>query len=131
MDGGMTLERALRLTNRNMAVFDLVLGSAAIAAPEATLRVLGHARPTPDAMHLFRRCGPIWLTFAAAHTVAAVRGEQRDWWALAWLRATEIGTDALWSESPAIKRPSAKLGLRMAGAANLAMAAGFAWLAGK
>jgi hypothetical protein len=131
MEGGMTLERALRLTNRNMAVFDLVLGSAAIAAPEATLRVLGHAQPAPDAMHLFRRCGPIWLTFAAAHTVAAVRGEQRDWWALAWLRATEIGTDALWSESPAIKRPSAKLGLRMAGAANLAMAAGFAWLAGR
>jgi hypothetical protein len=131
MDGGMTLERALRLTNRNMALFDLVLGSAAIAAPEATLRVLGHAQPAPDAMHLFRRCGPIWLTFAAAHTVAAVRGEQRDWWALAWLRATEIGTDALWSESPAIKRPSAKLGLRMAGAANLAMAAGFAWLAGR
>lgn len=127
----MTLERALRLTNRNMALFDLVLGSAAIAAPEATLRVLGHAQPAPDAMHLFRRCGPIWLTFAAAHTVAAVRGEQRDWWALAWLRATEIGTDALWSESPAIKRPSAKLGLRMAGAANLAMAAGFAWLAGR
>jgi hypothetical protein len=131
MDGGMTLERALRLTNRNMALFDLVLGSAAIAAPEATLRLLGHAQPAPDAMHLFRRCGPIWLTFAAAHTVAAVRGEQRDWWALAWLRATEIGTDALWSESPAIKRPSAKLGLRMAGAANLAMAAGFAWLAGR
>lgn len=128
MNSGMTLERALRITNRNMVVFDLVLGSAAIAAPEATLRVLGHGEPNPDATELFRRCGPIWLTFAAAHTVAAVRGEPRDWWALAWLRATEIGTDALWSRSPAIRRPSAKLGLRLAGVSNLAMAAGFAWL---
>ena len=124
----MTLERALRITNRNMVAFDLLLGSAAIAAPEATLRVLGHDEPNPDAAELFRRCGPIWLTFAAAHTVAALRGEQRDWWALAWLRATEIGTDALWSRSPAIRRPSAKLGLRLAGVSNLAMAAGFAWL---
>jgi hypothetical protein len=73
----MTFEQALQITNRNMAVFDLVLGSAAIAAPEATLRVLGHDEPSPDAAHLFRRSGPVWLTFAAAHTVAAVRGEQR------------------------------------------------------
>ncbi len=93
----MTLEQALRLTNRNMIAFDLVLGSAAIAAPEATLRVLGHDEPSPDAAHLFRRCGPIWLTFAAAHALAAARGERRDWWALAWLRGTEIATDALWS----------------------------------
>jgi hypothetical protein len=125
----MTLEQALRITNRNMAGFDLVLGSAAIAAPEATLRVLGHDEPSPDAAHLFRRCGPIWLTFAAAHTVAALRDEPRDWWALAWLRGTEIATDALWSASPAVSRPGAKLGLRLAGVANVAMAAGFAWLA--
>ncbi len=124
----MTLEQALRLTNRNMIGFDLLLGSAAIAAPEATLRVLGHDEPSPDAAHLFRRCGPIWLTFAAAHAVAELRGEQRDWWALAWLRGTEIATDALWSESPAVSRPGAKLGLRLAGLANLAMAGGFAWL---
>lgn len=124
----MTLERVLRLTNRNMIAFDLILGSAAIAAPEATLRVLGHEEPSPDAMHLFRRSGPVWLTFAAAHALAAARGEPRDWWALAWLRGTEIATDALWSQSPAIPRPSAKLGLRLAGASNLAMAAGFAWL---
>jgi hypothetical protein len=129
MQGGMTLERALRLTNRNMIAFDLALGSAAIAAPEATLRVLGHDEPSPDAAHLFRRCGPIWLTFAAAHALAVTRGEPRDWWALAWLRGTEIATDALWSESPAVSRPGAKLGLRLAGASNLAMAAGFAWLA--
>ncbi len=124
----MTLEQALRITNRNMIAFDLLLGSAAIAAPQATLRVLGHDEPSPDATHLFRRCGPIWLTFAAAHALAERRGEQRDWWALAWLRGTEIATDALWAESPALNRPGARLGLRLAGVANVAMAAGFAWL---
>ena len=127
----MTLEQALRLTNRNMIAFDLLLGSAAIAAPAQTLRVLGHEEPSPDARHLFRRCGPIWLTFAAAHAIAEVRGEPRDWWALAWLRGTEIATDALWSESPAVSRPGAKLGLRLAGVANLAMATGFGWLASR
>jgi hypothetical protein len=124
----MTLESALRLTNRNMIVFDLLLGSAAIAAPAATLKALGHDEPSPDAKHLFRRCGPIWLTFAAAHLVADRRGSSADWQALAWLRATEIGTDALWSASPAVSRPGAKLALRLAGAGNLAMAAGFHWL---
>ena len=124
----MTLEQALRLTNRNMIAFDLVLGSAAIAAPAATLKVLGHDEPSPDAKHLFRRCGPIWLTFAAAHAVADRRGKPGDWWALAWLRGTEIATDALWAESPAVSRPGAKAGLRLAGVANLAMAAGFAWM---
>ena len=72
-----TLERALRLTNRNMIAFDLVLGSAAILAPSATLPVLGHDRPSADAEHLFRRCGPIWLTFAAAHAVADRRDDPR------------------------------------------------------
>jgi hypothetical protein len=105
-----------------------VLGSGALFAPAATLKVLGHEHPSPDAEHLFRRAAPIWLTFAAAHAVAEVRGEQRDWWALAWLRGTEIATDAVWAESPAVSRPGAKLGLRLAGVANVAMAAGFAWL---
>jgi hypothetical protein len=125
----MTLEEALRITNINMIGFDLLLGSAAIAAPAATLRVLGHDEPSPDAKHLFRRCGPIWLTFAAAHAVAAKRGRPADWQSLAWLRGTEIATDALWAGSPAVSRPGAKLGLRLAGAANIAMAAGFAWMA--
>jgi hypothetical protein len=125
----MTLEQALRLTNRNMIAFDLLLGSAAIAAPAATLKVLGHDEPSPDAKHLFRRCGPIWLTFAAAHAVAHHRDRPQDWWALAWLRGTELATDALWAESPAISRPGAKAGLRLAGLSNLAMAAGFGWLA--
>jgi hypothetical protein len=124
-----SLEGALRLTNRNMIAFDLVLGTAAIAAPAATLRVLGHDEPSPDATHLFRRCGPIWLTFAAAHAVADRRGNPADWQSLAWLRGTEIATDALWASSPALGRPGARLGLRLAGAANLAMAAGFAWMA--
>ncbi len=125
----MDAERALRLTNRNMIAFDLVLGSAATLAPAATLRVAGHDPPSPDAEHLFRRCGPIWLTFAAAHAVAARRGKPEDWWALAWLRATELATDVLWSRSPAFSRPGARQGLWLAGAANLAMTLGFGWLA--
>jgi hypothetical protein len=125
----VTAEQALRLTNRNMIVFDLVLGSATILAPAQTLRIaFGHDEPSEDAVHLFRRCGPIWLTYAAAHIVAQRRGFSQDWWALAWLRGAEIATDALVAESPAINRPGAKVGLRLAGVANLAMAVGFGWL---
>ncbi|MFL5897512.1 MAG: hypothetical protein ACJ76D_03485 [Solirubrobacterales bacterium] len=124
----MTLERALRRLNRNMIAFDLVLGGAAIAAPAATLKVLGHDDPSPDARHLFRRSGPVWLTFAAAHLLADRRDKPSDWQSLAWLRGTEIATDALWSASPAVSRPGAKLGLRLASASNLAMALGFAWM---
>ena len=125
----MDAEEALRLTNRNMIAFDLALGSAALLAPRRTLRVLGHDEPSPDARHLFRRCGPIWLTFAAAHLVAERRDEPEDWWALAWLRGTELATDIVWSASPAFRRPGARAGLWFAGASNLAMAAGFGWLA--
>ncbi len=127
----MTLEEVMRLTNRNMIAFDLALGSGALLAPSATLAVLGHERPSGDAEHLFRRCGPIWLTFAAAHTVAEVRDEPRDWWALAWLRGTELATDIVWSRSASFKRPGARAGMWLAGLANLAMAAGFARLAAK
>ena len=42
-----------------------------------TLKVLGHEEPSPDAKHLFRRCGPIWLTFAAAHLIAEYSGHQQ------------------------------------------------------
>ena len=124
----MTIEEALRLTNRNLIVFDLILGSAALLAPAQTLRVLGHDAPSEDARHLFRRCAPIWLTFAAAHTIAERRGFEQDWWAVAWLRGTEITTDALWASSPAVSRPGAKLGLRLAGLFNLVVALGFGWL---
>lgn len=125
----MTLDDALRLANRNMIAFDLALGSGALLAPRATLAALGHDRPSPDAEHLFRRCGPIWLTFAAAHAVAELRGTAHDWWALAWLRGTELATDVVWSRSRAFSRPGARAGLYFAGAANLAMALGFARLA--
>ena len=124
----MTFEEALRLHNRSMIAFDLVLGMSALTAPATTLKALGHDHPSPEAEHLFRRCAPIWLTFAAAHAIADRRGEPRDWWALAWLRGTEIATDAVWAESPAISRPGAKTALRLASVSNLAMAAAFAWL---
>ena len=61
----------MRAVNRGMVAFDLALGSGALLAPDRTLWVLGHQRPSPDARELFRRCAPIWLTFAAAHAVAA------------------------------------------------------------
>ena len=125
----MTAEELLRITNRNMVAFDLVLGSAALLAPDATLRVIGHDEPSPDARHLFRRCGPIWLTFAAAHAVAERRDEPEDWWALAWLRGTELATDVVWSRSDSFSRPGARAGMWLAGAFNLAAAAGFGWLA--
>lgn len=124
----MTIESALRFQNKFMIGFDLALGGGALLAPATTMKVLGHEHPSPEAEHLFRRSAPVWLTFAAAHLIAERRGESRDWWALAWLRGTEIATDAIWARSPAVSRPGAKAGLRLAGAANLAMAAGFAWL---
>lgn len=125
----MTLEGELRKLNRNMIAFDLALGSGALLAPEQTLKILGHDSPSEDAEHLFRRCGPIWLTFAAAHLIAQRRGRPRDWWALAWLRGTELMTDVVWSRSDAFSRPGAKAGMWFAGVSNLAMALGFAHLA--
>jgi hypothetical protein len=125
----MDTETALRMTNRNMIVFDLALGTGAVLAPDATLAVLGHERPSPDARELFRRSGSVWLTFAAAHAVAYSRNRPEDWWALAWLRGTEIATDVMWSRSSAFSRPGARAGLWMAGAGNAAMTLGFAWLA--
>jgi hypothetical protein len=123
------LARVLRGLNRGMIAFDLALGAGALLAPTATLKAIGHDVPSEDALHLFRRCGPIWLTFAAAHAVAAVRDRPEDWWALAWLRGGEIATDVVWARSPALSRPGAKAGLGMAGVFNLAAAAGFAALA--
>ena len=124
----MDLERALRATNRNMIAFDAALGTGALLAPAATLAVLGHDRPSPDARELFRRSGPVWLTFAAGHAVAHLRDRPEDWWALGWLRGTELATDVLWSRSAAFSRPGARAGLWLAGASNLAMALGFGWL---
>ena len=125
----MTFEDFAELQSRSMIGFDLALGSGALLAPRRTLALLGHEEPSSDAERLFQRLGPVWLTFAAAHLVAARRGESRDWWALAWLRGTEIATDVLWSASPAFTRPGARAGLWFAGASNLAMALGYARLA--
>jgi hypothetical protein len=129
LDRAMPLDQELRRLNRNMIVFDLALGSGALFAPSQTLRVLGHDEPSDDARELFRRCGPIWLTFAAAHLVAYRRDRAKDWWALSWLRGTELATDVLWSRSPAFSRPGARAGLWFAGLGNLAMTVGFAYLA--
>jgi hypothetical protein len=125
------VEELLRFQNRLMVAFDLALGSGALLAPGATLAALGHEEPDPATKELFRRCGPIWLTFAAAHAVADRRDEPQDWWALAWLRGTEIGTDIVWSKSPGFTRPGARAGLWFAGLSNLAMAIGFGKLGQK
>jgi hypothetical protein len=125
----MNLREAVELQNRTMIAFDLALGAGAIAAPDTTLKLLGHAAPSDDAREVFRRCGPIWLTFAAAHTVAAVRGRPADWQSLAWLRGTELFTDALWSRSAAFGTPRARAMMVGAGVGNLAMSAAYAWLA--
>lgn len=122
----MGWDEYVKANNAFMVAFDVALGAGAIAAPDRTLGLLGHERPSEDARWLFRRCGPIWLTFAAAHAVAAVRGEPRDWWALAWLRATEIGTDAVWASSPAIPSKVSKALLYGAGLSNLAFTLSFA-----
>ena len=128
----MTVEDALKLTNRGMIAFDAILGTATLVAPRQTLWVLGHEKASPDAEALFRRLGPVWLTFAAAHTVAEVRGRRRDWWALAWLRGTEIATDAVWAAtSPGFTRPGARVGMFLAGVGNTAMALGFGSLAAR
>jgi hypothetical protein len=123
------MEKELRRLNRNMIAFDVALGTGALLAPDATLKALGHDEPSDDARELFRRCAPIWLTFAVAHAVADRRGSSRDWWALSWLRGTELVTDIIWSRSPAFSRPGARAGLWFAGASNLAMALGFGYLA--
>jgi hypothetical protein len=129
LDRAMALERELRRLNRNMIFFDLALGTGALLAPAQTLRVLGHDEPSDDARELFRRAGPVWLTFAAAHLVAYRRNRAKDWWALSWLRGTELVTDIVWSRSPAFSRPGARAGLWFAGASNLAMTLGFRYLA--
>ncbi len=127
----VTFERGLEFHNRGMIAFDLALGAGALLAPDATLRQLGHAAPSDDARELFRRCAPIWLTFAAAHAVAAARGRPEDWWALAWLRGTEVFTDALWARSEAFAAPRSRATMVAAGLGNLGMALAFAWKSSK
>ena len=121
----MTFDEVMEHQNRSMIAFDLALGTGALLAPDATLKVLGHTPPSEDARELFRRAGPIWLTFAAAHAVAAARGNPEDWWALAWLRGTELFTDVVWSRSPAFRDTRTRAMLVGAGVGNLAMAVAF------
>lgn len=117
----MTAAETLQRLNAGMIAFDLALGAGALLAPSTTLKVIGHEPPSPDAEALFRRAGPIWLTFAAAHAVAAVRGRPEDWLAVAWLRGTEIGTDVLWAESPGVRATRTRWALRGASAFNLGL----------
>ncbi len=125
----MTSEETLRRVNAAMIGFDLALGAGALLAPSATLRVIGPEPPAPDAEALFRRAGPIWLTFAAAHAVAAVRGRPEDWLAVAWLRGTEIGTDVLWAQSPGVQTGRTRWALRGASVFNLGLSVACAAMA--
>ncbi|MDQ5834706.1 MAG: hypothetical protein M3550_16905 [Actinomycetota bacterium] len=125
----MNFTRVLRWQNRAMVGVDLALGVGALAAPAPMLRLMGHVDPSEDAQWLFRRCGPIWLTFAAAHAAAAVRGRREDWWALAWLRTTELATEVVWSRSPAFSSPGRRAALASTGAINLGMGLGFTYMA--
>src|SRR3989440_12922686 len=105
----MTAEQAIKLTNRGMIAFDAVLGTATLVAPRQTLWVLGHERASADAEALFRRCGPIWLTFAAAHAVADRRGRRRDWGGPARPGAAESPTDTAWAPAPpGVTRPGGR-----------------------
>src|SRR3954465_12542808 len=107
----MTLDDAVDLQNRFMNAFHLAPGTGTLLAPDATLRVLGHDRQSEETRALFRRCGPIWLTLATAHARAEGRGHRKVFWTLAWLRGTELATDALWPRSPAFSRPGARAGM--------------------
>jgi hypothetical protein len=123
------LEDLVRLQNRFMIGFDLALGVATLAAPRSTLRFFGHEEPPPELIAGFRRNGWIWLTFCAAHSQAERRGDPQDWWALAWLRGTEMLADPIFSSSPGWRRPGSRPMLWFSGLANTAMTAGFAWMA--
>jgi hypothetical protein len=46
------LDAATRHLNRGMIAFDLALGTGALLAPDTTLRMFGHAPPSPDARPL-------------------------------------------------------------------------------
>ena len=125
----MDLEDLVRLQNRFMIGFDSILGSATLIAPRSTLRFFGHDEPSREVIAGFRRLSWVWLTFAVAHANAERRAEPRDWWALAWLRGTEMLADPIWSSSPGWRRPGSRPTLWFSGVANTAMTAGFAWMA--
>jgi len=115
-------DQVIRAQNRFMIGFDLVLGTGTLLAPDQVLRVLGHREPSDDAREAFRRCAPIWLTYAAAHALADRRGRPEDWWAVAWLRGTEIATDVLWSSRSRAFNARGRRAMVFAGVSNVAMA---------
>lgn len=117
--------RILRLTNLIMIGVDIGFGIAALLAPKRTMRFFGHDDPSRDAEHLFRNSAGLWLTFGAAHTVAAARGRSEDWWALAWLRTTEILVNAVWFFSPSVTRLRPRFFLFRATFFNVILALGF------
>ena len=125
----MSLDGELRRTNRNMIAFDLILGSSALLAPSQTLRVLGHDEPSDNAGSSSAAAGPSGSRSRRRISSPTGATAPEDWWALSWLRGTELATDILWSRSPAFSRPGARAGLWLAGIGNLAMTAGFAYLA--
>src|SRR3954468_1195077 len=112
-----------------MIGFDLLLGSAPLIAPRWTLRLVGHDEPSPEVIAGFRRQSWVWLTFCAAHANAERRDNPEDWFALAWLRGTEMLADPIWSSSPGWRRPGSRPSLWFSGLSNTAMTAGFAWMA--
>src|SRR3954466_5631228 len=114
-----------------MMGFGLVVGAAALIAPRWTLGLVGHDEPSPEVIAGFRRQSWVWLTFAAAHANAERRGEPQDWWALVWVRGSEMLADPIWSSSPGWRRPGSRPSLWFSGIANTAMTAGFAWMANR
>ena len=122
----MNANRVVRGQSAVMVGVDGALAAGALLAPARTLRLLGHRDPSEDTTGLFRRCAPIWATFAAAHVFAVTRGDERDWWALSWLRATEVATEVIWARSPGFTNHTQRAMLASLGAANLAMTVAYA-----
>jgi hypothetical protein len=103
------LTPALGLENRAMLAVDVGLGAGALAAPARMLRLMGQADPSDDAVSLFRRCGPVWLTFAAAHALI----------------------EPAWTRSPASSTPRLRTAIAATAGATLAMSLGYAQLASR
>jgi hypothetical protein len=122
----MNANSVLRGQSALMVAVDGALTAGALLAPARTLGLIGHRTPSEDAIWLFRRCAPIWATFAAAHVVAVTRGDACDWWALSWLRATEVATELIWSRSPAFSSRTHRRVLASTAAANIAMTLAYA-----
>ena len=100
------LTRTLGLENRAMLAVDVGLGAGALAAPARTLRLMGQANPSDDAVWLFRRCGPVWLTFAAAHALI----------------------EPAWTRSPASGSPGLRTAIAATAGGTLALSLGYAQL---